>query len=114
MVDIEKLIKQKISRQELVGFSPASTKRGEHERGSERRPRRGSEGEQSSSSQSSSPERSRSHAAPSQKREKIDPWFLKPYESSQVAKAEPETSTNAAAKPAKQKIAALLGGRSKP
>ena len=43
--------------------------------------------------------------------EKVDPWFLKPYE---PAKATPVAAVNtpAAAKP-KQKLAALLGGLSK-
>src|SRR5471030_502962 len=153
LADIEKLIKQTITRGDLAGFTPSSSR--SDERG-ERRPPRRAEGETSApreardsreprdSSRGSNPgeprenrdssrssnssevrdsrgaaprmaDRPRSSSGPLPRREKTDPWFLKPYE---PAKAPlPATSGNAlggaSAKP-KQKIAALLGGLPKP
>jgi hypothetical protein len=49
-----------------------------------------------------------SSSAPPPRREKVDPWFLKPYEpATPVATATPAVPP---AKPGRQKIAALLGG----
>ncbi|MFC7517214.1 DEAD/DEAH box helicase [Herbaspirillum sp. GCM10030257] len=116
LVDIEKLIKHNISRLELSGFVP--------QRSSDRRPRfddaeelpRSSTSPRSgnSASQGSSgggSQYGRSHAP---RKEKIDPWFLKPYEP-----AAPTTGQDggnggeANTKPPKAKVAALLGGLSK-
>ena len=44
------------------------------------------------------------------RREKVDPWFLKPYEPSSAARKEVVTPAPAASKPGKQKLAFLLGG----
>jgi ATP-dependent RNA helicase RhlE len=112
LVDIEKLIKQTIERVELTGFTPSSSKRPEFERGAERRPRRPAESE----SFSRAPERSfrsssssSSSSGPFPRREKIDPWFLKPYVPSPTLPPVASASTTVA-KPGKQKVAALLGG----
>src|SRR5450830_1236248 len=117
LVDIEKLIKQSITRGELTGFTPgpASTygersgPRGREERAPrsmEARPRRpeGEAGPRSSERPVRAP-----GAMP--RRDKVDPWFLKPYEPAVSAK--PVSTEQAAAtgtKPARPKIAALLGG----
>ncbi|MFC5461328.1 DEAD/DEAH box helicase [Massilia niabensis] len=126
LADIEKLIKQDITRGELTGFAPRTrgrdSERGERserpqrgervERGGERseRPPRRFEGE-------ARPERpARSYGAgPLPRREKVDPWFLKPYEPANAPRREAAATdtSNGPAKP-KQKIAALLGGLPKP
>jgi ATP-dependent RNA helicase RhlE len=112
LTDIEKLIKQTIARGELAGFSPSSPgSRGrDSERPPERRSRRPGEGEAAPRMAERSPRSS----APAARRDKVDPWFLKPYEP--AAQPAPATApgTTASAKPAKQKVAALLGGLPKP
>jgi ATP-dependent RNA helicase RhlE len=148
LADIEKLIKQTITRGELAGFTPSASRGGE-ERG-ERRPRRAEgegrpasrsgagegrtpfrpasgEGEgrapfrsaEGSAFRSSDGDRSRaaergagrSSFNPGARREKVDPWFSKPYEPAQSAA--PAPAKPAGGKP-KQKVAALLGGLLKP
>ncbi len=97
LADIEKLIKRKLVPQVLEGFS--------------RRPhaQTSSRGSRESASAPRS-ERTASSFVP--RKEKIDPWFLKPYEPSEapVAKTErPVTSSKSSVqKPVKR--AALLGG----
>ncbi|ATQ75360.1 DEAD/DEAH box helicase [Massilia violaceinigra] len=136
LVDIEKLIKQTITRGELAGFvASASASAGRFDASGERRPRRddssaGSSagrpsgrpperersGERSSSSERSSERTSTSSSSsrpgPYPRREKVDPWFLTPYEPAKkntpVVADQVATST----KP-KQKIAVLLGGSPK-
>jgi len=109
LVDIEKLIKHTIARVQLSGFVPA--------RSADRRPRTEEREERStpaprSSSGSSSQYGGRSSYAP--RKEKIDPWFLKPYEPAVPTQhVEAETSQNSTAKPQKTKVAALLGGTPK-
>ncbi len=106
LVDIEKLIKQTITRGELTGFAPA---RGfdRAERGADRRGGR----RESDSPRAERPERTerapRSMGAP--RREKIDPWFLKPYEPAAAPRKETTAAPSASGKP-KPKLAALLGG----
>ena len=117
LADIEKLIKQTVKRGDLGGFSPAPARSAD----SERRPPRRAEGEvraprhaPESDIRSSSrpPERGgRPAFGPGARREKVDPWFLKPYEPSKAAPV-----VNAANVPpvkSKQKIAVLLGGSPK-
>ena len=111
LADIEKLIKQTITRGELAGFTPSAVRgpREGSERFPERRTRR-ADGE----SLGRGPERGERPGRPSgpaPRREKVDPWFLKPYEpsASATAPAAP-ASANPSIKPAKQKVAALLGG----
>ena len=118
LADIEKLIKQTITRGELAGFAPSAA-RPPREAGAfpERRARR-SDAEASASSpapaRAGAPERERERAprssAPLPRRDKVDPWFLKPYEPSAAPKPVAAVSGNPSIKPAKQKVAALLGG----
>jgi len=52
---------------------------------------------------------------PGGRRDKVDPWFLKPYEPSNgSARKEAEPVLTAPTRPAKQKLAFLLGGGPKP
>jgi superfamily II DNA/RNA helicase len=121
LVDIEKLIKQTITRGELVGYAPPS--RGQHrgnERGTERGAERGnvsdneryasrrSDGQPRGGERTERPDRgSRGGFVP--RREKVDPWFLKPYEPTSAPRQEASAAPGGQAKP-KQKLAALLGG----
>jgi superfamily II DNA/RNA helicase len=103
LVDIEKLIKQDITRGELTGFTPAARAR-DGERSTERRPRR-----------EDAPLRGgergpRSSLGPAPRREKVDPWFLKPYEPASAPRKEAEARSQVTPAKPKQKIAALLGG----
>ncbi|MFM7631786.1 MAG: DEAD/DEAH box helicase [Betaproteobacteria bacterium] len=110
LADIEKLIKQKLVPVELEDFHPRSA-RGErterHDRGDRQSDRYGDHSERRT-------ERApRSNSAPMPRKEKVDPWFLKPYEPAAPAvptEPKPVDQRNAKA-PAKR--AALLGGRSK-
>ncbi|WUR12379.1 DEAD/DEAH box helicase [[Empedobacter] haloabium] len=115
LADIEKLIKQTIKRGELQGFSPSA--RGAEERrparregdragGGERAPRTERGGERGGER-----ERYGRPNGPSPRRDKVDPWFLKPYEPTRSTRpATPEATTGPAPAKPKQKIAALLGG----
>ncbi|WP_229459293.1 DEAD/DEAH box helicase [Massilia cavernae] len=114
LADIEKLIKQTITRGELQGFVPSSSRgsrEGAPERGSRRsdseRPSR-SRGDSDSSSRSA--ERYSRPSGPSPRREKVDPWFLKPYEPNASAPPVRRETPASSIKPAKQKLAFLLGG----
>jgi len=105
LADIEKLIKHNIARLQLAGFVP--------QRVGERRPRR-DESESGALQTRESKGAQYGRSAYSPRKEKVDPWFLKPYE------PEPSTETaegdsnmnNPAVKPQKTK-AALLGGTPK-
>jgi len=114
LVDIEKLIKQTITRGELTGFMPARS----FERGSDRPGDRRGGRRDADAPRGERPERTerpdrgtRGMGAP--RREKVDPWFLKPYEPAATTRQEPAAAPAAQAKP-KQKLAALLGGLPKP
>ena len=105
LVDIEKLIKQKIVRLHLAGFVATSL---HAERKSASFAERGQARVEKSAERGDRVERpTRSYQAP---REKVDPWFLKPYEpSANAAPVKPTLTTKIdASKP--QKKAALLGG----
>lgn len=109
--DIEKLIRAKLAPGVLEGFTPRAHHGERSAERAERRPRR-DEGarelggrEQGSREARSSVPRSGGYAP---RREKVDPWFLKPYEPSPSAPQPANESQEAAAKP--QKRAALLGG----
>jgi len=116
LVDIEKLIKKKFERAELAGFAPRMraerSDRGERSERGERSDRgeRAERGERSDRGERS--RSSRDGAAPSGRREKVDPWFLKPYEPSatETVSTKPELPKNNRPKP---KVAALLGGMPK-
>jgi superfamily II DNA/RNA helicase len=110
LADIEKLIKRKFVIAELSGFVPrrAST---------DERP-----AYRDAHSHGAPSARAHGHGAPSHngyaapRKDKIDPWFLKPYEP-QVAVTAPASVTPPAgkggARPQKNKMAALLGGAPK-
>ena len=100
--DIEKLIKHNISRLQLTGFVPSRSveRRVRHEESNER---------------STGPARSQyGRSAYGPRKEKIDPWFLKPYEPAAPSISNEEGKQDAA-QPGKQKakVAALLGGTPK-
>jgi superfamily II DNA/RNA helicase len=104
--DIEKLIKQAIPRGELEGFQPGA---GRMAREGERRGRRESDQPRMER------ERGPRTAAPLPRREKVDPWFLKPYEpqGGSTPKAERPVErplASSSIRPAKRQVAVLLGG----
>jgi superfamily II DNA/RNA helicase len=113
LVDIEKLIKQTITRGELSGFAPGRpAERASSERGSNGRRQSDSA---RSFERSERPERGeRSERGPrgpgAPRREKVDPWFLKPYEPAAVPRKDPAEAVPVASSKPKQKLAALLGG----
>jgi superfamily II DNA/RNA helicase len=113
LADIERLIKHKFVPAQLTDFTPHAARSGERS-SSERRPRR--DAGEPPSGRSAPPGRSehaRSSYSPAPRKEKVDPWFLKPYEATQAPDApasEPAAKT-ASSKP--QKKAALLGGTPK-
>jgi ATP-dependent RNA helicase RhlE len=128
LVDIEKMIKHKFVRSELTGFvaKPRSAGGERGERGERERPPRRSEGEARpprSTTGSSAPvttgsagstgSAGRSNYAAPLRREKVDPWFSKPYEPSASSHVETSPPANTSIKPGKQKMAALLGGMPK-
>ncbi|MGJ9416926.1 DEAD/DEAH box helicase [Massilia sp. CMS3.1] len=122
LVDIEKLIKQNITRGELTGFvvrpRGRDAERGERPQRTERPERSGERSERPprrSESDVRTERPARSYGAgPLPRREKVDPWFLKPYEPTNAPRPDANQNlTGAPAKP-KQKIAALLGGLPKP
>ena len=99
LIDIEKLIKQKITRVQLAGFVATSALN------PERKPRR-AVAEKPAEKTFERP--SRSYNPP---KEKVDPWFSKPYEPSAnsiLPSATSSAKNNINNKP--QKRAALLGG----
>jgi ATP-dependent RNA helicase RhlE len=115
LVDIEKLIKQTITRGELAGFTPSSSSssssssfasRSREGAPAERRSRR-PEGELGPRLGERPP---RSSAAPAPRRDKVDPWFLKPYEPATPSAPAVSKPASPSIKPGKQKVAALLGG----
>lgn len=100
LADIEKLIKTTIKRVELTGFSS---------RPPERRPRK--DDAEATGSQVKGSQYGRGGYVP--RKEKVDPWFLKPYEPQQASGQDGIDNKNndsASAKPQKAKVAALLGG----
>ena len=124
LLDIEKMIKHKFVPSELVGYVAPS------ERG-ERRPRRDTEdaSARSGAERAERPERSDRPVRPRRedssrsetdrgdrprpslaRREKVDPWFLKPYEpeNTTAATVAKETAPSSAQKN-KPRVAALLG-----
>lgn len=131
LVDIEKLIKHKFVRAELTGFvaKPASSERSGRRDGADGRGERAdrgergergerSEGRGDSRGASSAASRSQQHtrsaysSTPTGRRDKVDPWFLKPYEPTLSADVEPAAAAPAGGsiKSPKVKLAALLGG----
>ncbi|QJE00702.1 DEAD/DEAH box helicase [Massilia forsythiae] len=125
LADIEKLIKQTITRGELTGYAPPSRGHrpgGERGHGGERdnerygaRPRRDGDSAPRSGERNDRAERGDRGERPQRggyagpRRDKVDPWFLKPYEPAASARQEPAPAPSASSKP-KQKLAFLLGG----
>jgi ATP-dependent RNA helicase RhlE len=127
LVDIEKLIKQTITRAELTGYvAPSRGPRGErdNERYGDRPrgPRRDGDAPRADAPRADAPrsydrggdrgerggDRGSRGFVP--RREKIDPWFLKPYEPSSAPRQEPAPAQGSSQAKPKQKLAALLGG----
>ncbi|WP_323140216.1 DEAD/DEAH box helicase [Massilia phyllosphaerae] len=127
LADIEKLIKQTITRGELTGYvAPSRGPRGErdNERYGDRArgPRRDGDAPRADTPRTDAPrgydrggdrgerggERGSRGFVP--RREKIDPWFLKPYEPSAAPRQEPAPAQASSQAKPKQKLAALLGG----
>lgn len=112
LVDIEKLIKRSVPKETLTDYVPRKNadryQRRDEER-AERSERRGPYGERGPYAGHTAPAATGGGRIP---RQKIDPWFLKPYEPSQGGK---EATPKATAKPVpkQQKLAWLLGGRPK-
>jgi ATP-dependent RNA helicase RhlE len=115
LADIEKLIKHNIARLELTGLVASSSS----PRYGERRSRRDdADVRPAASPERSAPaERSAYKSAFVPRREKIDPWFLKPYEPAAPAASangnQPAAGTAGAEKSQKTQVAALLGGTPK-
>jgi superfamily II DNA/RNA helicase len=110
LADIEKLIKQKLTPVALEDFHPRST-RGER---SDRGDRNEQHADRSFNRSEHRTERGpRTTGSPGPRREKVDPWFLKPYE----PEAAPLPVADKPAEPKNNKPlpkrAALLGGRTK-
>jgi len=108
LADIEKLIKHKLVPVPLSGFMVQRS----GERSSERRPRREEAEERAPAGRSA--QYGRGAHAP--RKEKVDPWFLKPYEPAEPAPQSNDgesTAQGSSAKPQKNKVAALLGGTPK-
>ncbi len=117
LIDIEKMINHKFVPAELVGFVAPSARTSER---NERRPRREEVSPRPVSSSSSpafvpspatrnAPPSNRPSYPSSPRREKVDPWFSKPYEPSVSALPSQDNAPSSAAKP-KAKLAVLLGG----
>ncbi|WP_426110547.1 DEAD/DEAH box helicase [Massilia sp. PWRC2] len=121
LVDIEKLIKQTITRGELVGFKPApaaavgerAAPRARDGRSAE--PATEARARRSESDGGARPaERPARSSSPTARRDKVDPWFLKPYEPSVAPRPEGAPGLSTPQVKSRQKLAALLGGVPKP
>jgi superfamily II DNA/RNA helicase len=106
LTDIEKLIKQTVPRGTLEGFVPGGF-RADERHGDRRRDR--TQSDRSAPRGGYGREGGRGDGAPPLRRDKVDPWFLKPYEPTRSSGTPAAAVPAAPAKP-KQKIAALLGG----
>ncbi|MEY3722039.1 MAG: hypothetical protein RL618_2558 [Pseudomonadota bacterium] len=104
LADIEKLIKQKLEPVSIEGFSGRVSRYGGEGDRSDRYERRERQDRSERSDR-------RSERGPQPRKEKIDPWFLKPYEPSQPAEPKSESVLSKSGKNAQPpKRAALLGG----
>ncbi len=117
LLDIEKMIKHKFVPAQLVGFVPHARSGERGERSTDRRAPRREEGEARGRAPQNRSESShgRSAYSPAPRKEKTDPWFLKPYEPSvpSIAENKEGAVNTASVKPPKTKVAALLGGTPK-
>jgi superfamily II DNA/RNA helicase len=113
LLDIEKLIKQKLTPVELEDFHPRSA-RGERAGRSDHGDRSDRQGDRYADRSDRRTDRApRSASAPMPRKEKVDPWFLKPYEPAAPAVPMEEKPVDPRNTKAAPKRAALLGGRSK-
>ncbi|MGB4347711.1 MAG: DEAD/DEAH box helicase [Burkholderiaceae bacterium] len=119
LLDIEKLIKQKLVPAELEGFVLAAPRRSGRDtefaapRETARNTSRAAARDEDARTREPA-SRNRSQHAPLPRKEKIDPWFLKPYEAAQPAAPRNEPAVDKSGKPVQpQKRAALLGGSPK-
>ena len=121
LVDIEKMIRHKFVPAQLTGFVPNGARSGSgspsferNSERSERRPRReeSSRSPQANATSASVPPAARSAYGSAPRREKVDPWFLKPYEPEPSAAPQPAQVAGVAKQP-KTRVAALLGGMPK-
>jgi len=101
LADIEKMIKHKFVPAQLAGFLPRAL-----------RPV-SAPAAAGSSADAGAGSRTRSAYATGPRREKIDPWFLKPYEPSASATQAASVAKVDVAKQAKPRVAVLLGGMPK-
>ncbi len=112
LLDIEKLIKQKLTPVPMEDFRPRGARSGGErgdrpERGgSERGEQRAERGEREERRPVDRPQRS----APLPRRDKVDPWFLKPYEPAVPVEPTAEPAADQRGTRPAQKRAALLGG----
>ena len=107
LADIEKLIKQKLVPVSIEGFSGRVSRYGGEGDRSDRSDRSERRERQDRAERSDR----RSERGPQPRKEKIDPWFLKPYEPSQPAEPRSESVLSKSGKNAQPpKRAALLGG----
>lgn len=105
LLDIEKLIKRAIPKQELQDFVPR--------RSIDRAPKRDPLDTYRSRNAERSPYAGSAPRGPTPggRREKVDPWFLKPYEPSVASNTVATPATSNSHTPSKQqKLAYLLGG----
>jgi superfamily II DNA/RNA helicase len=109
LADIEKLIKQTIPRGDLSGFAPSASRIGREDRHGERRSSSGAPRRDEGRPGERGERMGERRAGPPVRREKIDPWFLKPYEPSKSTVPAQPAQPAVAAKP-KRQLAALLGG----
>ncbi len=111
LADIEKLIKQKLTPVALEDFQPRSARGERSDRGD--RGDRGDRSERTGERTERRPERTPRSSAPLPRKEKVDPWFLKPYEPTVTPEPETEQASEPRNAKAAPKRAALLGGRPK-
>jgi ATP-dependent RNA helicase RhlE len=116
LADIEKMIKHKFVPAQLIGFMPTQSTRTEERSGGsgDRRPRRTETEQRPGPSQGRTAAQGRSGAhAPASRKEKTDPWFLKPYEPQVSSESPAAESAKQGTSTKPQKKAALLGGTPK-
>ena len=115
-----------VTRGELTGFAPTRERErpsaGGHERNNERYAERTADrnaerrtGRRDNDERRPAERAERSERGPrsgmgAPRRDKIDPWFLKPYEPTSVPRKEPQGQAPVGQGKPKQKLAALLGG----
>jgi ATP-dependent RNA helicase RhlE len=118
LIDIEKLIRHKFVPTQLADFHFHGGERGERSARGPRREARPAAGPAEERRPPAGAEREARYgrSAPLPRKEKVDPWFLKPYEPQAPAEPTQQPDDSAANRPGAskpQRKAALLGGGSK-